>query len=373
MRVDEIPGERSRAPAEPVPLILDTDMGNDIDDALALAMIHALESRGECRLLGVTVSKDNSLAPAYVDVVNTFYGRGDVAIGMVRDGKTPDERTFLRPVVAAVTNDGRPRYARTRAADEYPDAVRTLRQLLAGERDGAVVLLMIGFSTNVARLLDSPPDDLSALDGTRLVARKVSRVVAMAGDFSPEVQARLTLENREYNVHQDIESGARFFHGCPVPVVFSGYEVGIALPFPARSIELDYGWAEHHPVAEAYRHYKPMPYDRPSWDLTAVLYAVRPHGNYFQLSEPGRVTICAEGTARFAKDAHGGHRFLVLPERQRRRVIDEMVRLCAQPPRHCRRRCADVAPFACVGRCDAPAAAGHSPNRVLTTTQGITR
>jgi len=36
--------------AQAVPVIFDTDMGNDVDDALALAMLHALESRGECRL-----------------------------------------------------------------------------------------------------------------------------------------------------------------------------------------------------------------------------------------------------------------------------------------------------------------------------------
>ena len=36
--------------AQPPGVIFDTDMGNDVDDALALAMLHALESRGECRL-----------------------------------------------------------------------------------------------------------------------------------------------------------------------------------------------------------------------------------------------------------------------------------------------------------------------------------
>ena len=31
-------------------VIFDTDMGNDVDDALALAVLHALQSRGQCRL-----------------------------------------------------------------------------------------------------------------------------------------------------------------------------------------------------------------------------------------------------------------------------------------------------------------------------------
>ena len=29
-----------------------------------------------------------------------------------------------------------------------------------------------------------------------------------------------------------------------------------------------------------------MPYDRPTWDLTSVLYAVRPEGGYFGVCRP---------------------------------------------------------------------------------------
>ena len=54
-----------------VPVIFDTDMGNDIDDALALALLHALESRGECRIIAVTITKDNPWAAPYIDLVNT--------------------------------------------------------------------------------------------------------------------------------------------------------------------------------------------------------------------------------------------------------------------------------------------------------------
>ena len=73
--------------AEPVKLIFDTDIGNDIDDALALAVIHALQSRGECELLAVTSSKDNPYSTLYCDVVNTFYGRPEIPLGRVEQGK----------------------------------------------------------------------------------------------------------------------------------------------------------------------------------------------------------------------------------------------------------------------------------------------
>src|SRR6266513_6120748 len=75
--------------AQPVSVIFDTDMGNDVDDALALAVLHALESRGESRLLAVTVTKDEPYAAPYIDIVNTFYGRPDIPIGVVHSGITP--------------------------------------------------------------------------------------------------------------------------------------------------------------------------------------------------------------------------------------------------------------------------------------------
>src|SRR5215475_12515339 len=79
------------AAAQPANIIFDTDIGNDVDDALALAMLHALESRGEAHLAAVTVTKDNRYAAPFIDLVDTFYGRPEIPIGMVRNGKTPED------------------------------------------------------------------------------------------------------------------------------------------------------------------------------------------------------------------------------------------------------------------------------------------
>ena len=59
-------------------------------------MIHAFQSRGEAKLLAVTITKDNKYAAPFVDVVNTFYGRGDIPIGVVRNGKTPEDSPMIR-------------------------------------------------------------------------------------------------------------------------------------------------------------------------------------------------------------------------------------------------------------------------------------
>src|SRR5450432_2225398 len=94
-------------PPKAIQVIFDTDMGNDVDDALALAMLHALESRGECRLLGVTVTKDNPWAAVYVDLVNTFYGRGQIPVGMVKgSGVTPESGPMIQAPAERRKADG---------------------------------------------------------------------------------------------------------------------------------------------------------------------------------------------------------------------------------------------------------------------------
>jgi hypothetical protein len=51
----------AEAVREPARLNFDTDIGNEVDDAMALCMIHSLASRGECQPLAVTIAKDKIL------------------------------------------------------------------------------------------------------------------------------------------------------------------------------------------------------------------------------------------------------------------------------------------------------------------------
>ena len=51
----------------PIKIIFDTDIGNDVDDVLALSVLHALQTRGDCELLAVTITnviRSGSLAGA---------------------------------------------------------------------------------------------------------------------------------------------------------------------------------------------------------------------------------------------------------------------------------------------------------------------
>jgi hypothetical protein len=313
---------------EPVRLIFDTDICGDCDDVLALGMIHSLQSRGQCRLLAVTISVDDELAAPFVDAVNTFYGRGDIPIGVVGKGGVIERSAFLS--LAEVQDEGRFRYPHDVVLKRpVAGATDLLRATLAAQPDRSVVIAQVGFSTNLARLLASGADRNSPLTGRELVERKVKRLSLMAGAFQPIEGNRRYLE---YNVVKDIASARVLAERWPTPMVYSGFEIGIALPYPAVSIERDYGYVRHHPLAEAYIARNPPPHNRPTWDLTSVLEAVVGDRGYFDVSPPGRVTVESDGFTRFDETSGGRQRFLVLrPERQAR-VLEALVRLSSQPP-----------------------------------------
>ncbi len=309
----------SLAHAAPVPIIFDTDIGNDVDDVMALAMIHTLEKRGVCRLLAVTVSKDERKAAEFTDAVNTFYGKPDIPIGLVRNGVEKGVGKFLG-LADKYPHD---------LKGEIPDAVDLLRKTLAAEPDGSVTLIQVGFFTNLARLLDTPADAHSPLAGVDLIKRKVKVLSIMAGAFQSIGDDNRSLE---YNVKRDIPAARKLAAEWPTPILWSGFEIGVAAAYPHQSIEQDYNYVEHHPVKESYYLYNPPPHDRPTWDLTSVLVAVQPDRGYFTLSAPGRVTVEEDGFTRFQKTKDGRDRFLKLDPLQTERVREALVQLSVCPP-----------------------------------------
>ena len=311
-----------------IPLIFDTDIGNDCDDVLALGMIHALQSRQECELLAVTITKDHELAAPFVDAVNTFYGRGDIPIGVCRSGVTPEEGKFN-----GLARD-RTKYPHDLVSGkDAPAAVDLLRQTLAGATDGSVVIAQVGFSTNLANLLASAADKHSDLNGVELVRKKVRLLSIMAGAFQkiPGRQGAM-VEHHEYNVIKDIPAAKKIATDWPTAIVWSGFEIGLALPYPHRSIQRDFNYVSHHPLAESYILFQPPPHDRPTWDLTSVLYAVRPEHDYFSLSPPGDVVVAVDGLTTFSENANGKNRYLILREQDKGRIIEALTLLSSQPP-----------------------------------------
>ena len=301
-------------------IILETDIGNDVDDALAVDLAYKFVDEGKMNLLAICINKEGSAPGEFVDILNTFYGHPDTPIGVIREGAAceDDAVNYAKAVVNMKNEAGEPAFARSVSDyDALPEAPELYRKILSSRKDKSVTIVSVGFSTNLIRLLETAPDAYSPLDGRALVAKKVKNLVVMAGDFeNPDVH--------EYNVWKDVPAAKVIFEEWPTPVVASPFELGIQTCYPATSIENDFDWALLHPVVEAYKAYLPMPYDRPMWDPTALLYAVE-GSKWFAVSPMGRVAVEGEGSTLFTEDETGDRQYLSVDENQAKAIVDYFV------------------------------------------------
>ena len=276
----------------PVPIIFDTDFGPDVDDVGALAILHAMADRDEAEILGVMVStSENVDSPRAVDVVNTYYGRPDIPIGL-SDRSAP---MFNSPYTAQIGSSFE--------SEEVPNpsATSLYRQLLAAQADKSVTIVSVGFQSNLDDLLLSGPDEFSPLNGADLVAEKVKLWVAMAGQFPNSYHHP---HGGEFNLLVDLRASIITTALWPTPIVFSGFEVGSAI---MTGGVLQVAVPEDNPVREAYRLYTGGD-NRQSWDLTAVWYAVRGATDFFDTCF-GRIEVEADGHNAWDPNA-SGHAYL---------------------------------------------------------------
>jgi hypothetical protein len=214
--------------------------------------------------------------------------------------------------------DGAPLYSSAigRLLDTADNAV-LIRNMLLAQFDGNAAIVLAGQATGVTRLLN--------LFGARpQIQAKVKHLVIAAGSF-PGAEP-------DPAVKKDVAAARALFAEWPTPIVAVGSEVGIALPYPGASIEKDFGWAPAHPVADAYRAFKPMPYDAPASALAAVLYAVHPEDGYFTLSEPGTIAVLDDGRTQFTPAVDGRHHYLKVDPAQKERINALYTALVSAPP-----------------------------------------
>lgn len=320
----------SAALAAPERIVFDTDMGNDVDDALALSMLHRFQKEGKAEIAAVLVNKGAPEAPVFCAIQNEYFGNGSVPVGHIADGKTPEPGAFAGKVAAAKNSDGSPKYPLPERArgGKFPDAVKLARRVLAESEDGGVVYISVGFLTNAARLLESPPDEISPLTGAELAAKKVKFFSVMGGNFADTKHA-------EYNIKCDVKSAQIFARLCPSKIYFSGYEVGDKLRFPQSM--LDEKMRPGNPVNAAYKLYAEMVnggksdrHDRPSWDLTSVLFVFEPE--LFGVSESGNVSFDDAGRTKFSPSEGGKSAYLKIPEGRAEKILEKLANAAAYEP-----------------------------------------
>jgi len=210
----------------------------------------------------------------------------------------------IPPMLAVSLSGNRPRSIQK--LNETADAAALIRNGLTAQVDQNSVVVLAGPATNLASVL--------ALPGNKEVIAKKVRVLVVASE----------------GLKTDIAAAKKLFAEWPTPIVVVGDD--FALQFPAEGIEKDLAWAPNHPIAEAYRAYKAMPYDAPIRAMAAGLYAIHPEENYFKLSDPGTITVLDDGSTKFTPSAQGKHRYLILDPAQKERIIKVYTEVASAKP-----------------------------------------
>lgn len=322
--------EKASGREKPQLVIFDTDIGNDVDDVMAMDILYKYADAGKIKLLAIMGDKDSPYTSECIDIMNTWYGYPRIPVGAVENGvKKPEYKNYAKYLCELRSQGGGLLFER--GTDGKKKALTPAhilyRKILAAQPDSSVTVVAVGFSTNLARLLDTPADSLSPLDGRSLVARKVRLLSVMGGDFAEK-------PIREYNIVNDIPAAQEVFSRWPGKVVVSPFGLGQKIRFPGKVMAEEMRRYAPHPVAEAYVHYRPMPYDRQTWDLTSVLYALEPDKGYFHVSSPGTVVVHDDGVTSFHKASDGRHFILSVDEGQAESVKRLFVKILTSAPRH---------------------------------------
>jgi hypothetical protein len=286
-----------------VGIIFDSDFGNRIDEVLALALLYGLDGKNETRVVSVSSTMSDLKSAALIDAMIRFYTMGfsrTLPVGLAADGRIQGETKLLAATTAHQNS--------IKTINDTAECAALIRNALTAQHDQNAIVVLAGPATNLVKSM--------ALPGVNdLIKSKVRSLVISTT-----------------NLHADASAASKLLAEWPGPVVAVGKEVGEAMPFPGTSIEKDFAWATTpHPVVDAYRAYKAMPYDAPASTMAAILYAVRPKETYFKVSEPGTLKVTNAGV-EFTPAAGGTHSYLLPDPAQKERVIKTYVELVSAKP-----------------------------------------
>ena len=295
---------------QPVKIIFDSDMGPDYDDVGALTMLHAFADSGKAEILATIASNRYALVAPSLNVINTYYGRPDIPVGSPKThgvnigcGQHWTDSLVARFPHKLVSND------------QAQNAVGLYRQILSAQPDTSVVVVTVGFLTNLNDLLLSKPDNFSELTGKDLIVKKVKRWVAMAGKFP---------EGSEFNVKEDSVSSRYVFENWPTQVILSGFEIGDKIFTGKKLIGTNIKSPARMAFNIAMNFSKEDQNGRQSWDETAVLAAVK--GADFAFSQVrGEMVAEPSGYNRWKVQEKGLHSYLVF-----KKTPDELSKLIEQ-------------------------------------------
>lgn len=280
-------------------ILLDTDMGNDCDDAGAMAMLCNFHKQNICRIAGIVAGTSRRDSLQTVCAICDYYGLSDIPMGELKREHLFDNTWsygyYARAVNAVYTN----KYSFAPGEN----SVITMRKVLAESCDNSITFVEIGTQANIALLLDSPADGISPLSGKDLFNAKVAELVVMGGSFVDKLGDD-GKKFAEFNIQNDVPSAQKVLNDVRVPITFCPFELGEGI-MTGRNFH-----SKPNPVGLAYEVF-PTQRLRDSWDPISLYYAVMGTDEIFVLSENGIVGIDDDGVSEFCARKDGNHRILL--------------------------------------------------------------
>jgi inosine-uridine nucleoside N-ribohydrolase len=291
----------AQAAVKAEPVILDTDIGDDIDDAFALGLIL---TSPELKLLGVTTAfGDTELRARLAERYLAAAGRGDVPV--LAGVKTEAKNVFSQRV-----------YAERGPQAAHGDAVDFLLRK-AKEQPGEITLIAIGALTNVKAAIARDPDGFRRLKRVVLMGGSVDR--GYDGDKGERRPA-----DAEWNFVCD-PAGAQALLASGVPVFVMPLDsTQIRLPAAEAKRIYAHGSAVTDQITLLYHQWATQfAADLPNptlYDPVAVTYAFRPE---LCPAEPMRLEIDAKGFSRRVEGKPNAQVCLVADEAGFLKLLEE--------------------------------------------------
>jgi hypothetical protein len=314
--------------AEPLKVIFDTDIDGDSDDVAAAAMLHALADEGQVEILAMGVVSRHPYSPACLDAINTYYGRGDIPIGVYKGSMLNLHGSpYIKAVVERCPND-------IGLSSQVPDVRPLYRRILSSQPDGKVVMIAVGQMNNLVDLLASPPDEHSNLSGRDLVRRKIGVLFVMAPYFNERNEYQ-----RAYNFVSSPSTGVELTEKWPTRIKFGEGNLGhrhfigrrlseTPASNPARIAFEAYFAAEKGDSVNTEN-------KRHCADPSTVLYAVC-GTRYFGEVGPGACEVRQDGFTRWnaGRDRQHFYNTQKLPIGELEEVMEDLL---VKPPKHGKR------------------------------------
>ncbi len=258
-------------------IILDTDIGGDCDDAVALALLHNLMVAEKCILELITLSVNYDGGCATARAINRYYGRAKIPIASSGEKKTCTKRMYATHIKNLYGLSDKP----------DGECVALLRKVLA-ESTEKITIIGIGPLSNLAKLLVSGGDSVSSQNGEELIQEKVEAFYIMGGS---------ALEMVEFNIAYDIPAAQLFFEKNKVKTFIIPWEMGRGVYTGETLIKND------NPAGECvsyWNYYQGK--NRDSWDpITCAIGAL--DDNIYK-KESIKVHITDNGKTLFTEDSH---------------------------------------------------------------------